>query len=177
MSHNFWACALEPRSHNFWACALEPRSHNYCAHVPQLLKPLHLRACAPQQEKQPPWETCTPQLESSPRATTETSTDKNKNIKLFLKNTFITLEQSFTSSRVLGDILLKFSGWFPNHRLPFAYGSVSSRENIDSPRCESRFCHLLAVQPQASYLRSLCLRFLNIRKWDKTLPCLLRLLG
>ena len=28
--------------HNYWACALEPASHNYWAHVPQLLKPVHL---------------------------------------------------------------------------------------------------------------------------------------
>ena len=29
-------------SHNYWACALEPASHNYWAHVPQLLKPMCL---------------------------------------------------------------------------------------------------------------------------------------
>ena len=29
-------------SHNYWACALEPVSHNYGARVPQLLKPEHL---------------------------------------------------------------------------------------------------------------------------------------
>ena len=29
-------------SHNCWACALEPGSHNYWAHVPQLLKPTRL---------------------------------------------------------------------------------------------------------------------------------------
>ena len=28
--------------HNYWACALEPRSHNYWAHMLQLLKPAHL---------------------------------------------------------------------------------------------------------------------------------------
>ena len=29
--------------HSYWACALEPMSHNYWAHVPQLLKPMHLK--------------------------------------------------------------------------------------------------------------------------------------
>ena len=28
--------------HNYWACALEPKSHNYWAHMPQLLKPVCL---------------------------------------------------------------------------------------------------------------------------------------
>ena len=28
--------------HNYWACTLEPTSHNCWAHVPQLLKPVHL---------------------------------------------------------------------------------------------------------------------------------------
>ena len=30
MRHNYWACALEPKSHNYWAC------------MPQLLKPTRL---------------------------------------------------------------------------------------------------------------------------------------
>ena len=34
--------ATKPVRHNYWACALEPASHNYWAHVPQLLKPVHL---------------------------------------------------------------------------------------------------------------------------------------
>ena len=34
--------ATKPVHHNYWACALEPVSHNYWAHVPQLLKPVHL---------------------------------------------------------------------------------------------------------------------------------------
>ena len=34
--------ATKPVHHNYWACALEPASHNYWAHVPQLLKPVHL---------------------------------------------------------------------------------------------------------------------------------------
>ena len=44
--------------HNYWACALEPRSHNYWAHVLQLLKPLGLEPMLRQQEKPPQWETC-----------------------------------------------------------------------------------------------------------------------
>ena len=36
------------------------------AHVWQILKPTHPRACAPQQEKPPQWDVRTPQLESSP---------------------------------------------------------------------------------------------------------------
>ena len=40
--------ATKPVHHNYWACALEPASHNYWAHVPQLLKPAHPRARAPQ---------------------------------------------------------------------------------------------------------------------------------
>ena len=34
--------ATKPVSHNYWACALEPRSQSYQARVPQLLKPAHL---------------------------------------------------------------------------------------------------------------------------------------
>ena len=34
--------ATKPVRHNYWACALEPASHNYWAHVPKLLKPVHL---------------------------------------------------------------------------------------------------------------------------------------
>ena len=36
------------------------------AHEPQLVKPDHSRACAPQQEKPPQWEAHERQLESSP---------------------------------------------------------------------------------------------------------------
>jgi len=35
-------------------------------HMAQLLKPLHPRACAPQQAKPPQWEAPEPQLESGP---------------------------------------------------------------------------------------------------------------
>ena len=34
--------ATKPVRHSYWLCALEPKSHNYWAHVPQLLKPMHL---------------------------------------------------------------------------------------------------------------------------------------
>ena len=47
--------ATKPMSHNHWACAVEPRSHKYRAHVPQLLKPVQLRARAAL-EKPPKWE-------------------------------------------------------------------------------------------------------------------------
>ena len=48
--------AAKPVRHNYWAWALEPASHNYWARVPQLLKLVSPRACAPQQEKPPQWE-------------------------------------------------------------------------------------------------------------------------
>ena len=44
--------AARPVYHNYWAYTLEPTSPKYWAHV-QLLKPVHLRACVPQQEKPP----------------------------------------------------------------------------------------------------------------------------
>ena len=47
------------RSHLLWgneACALGPESHNYRTHVPQLLKPVHPKAHALQQEEPPQWE-------------------------------------------------------------------------------------------------------------------------
>ena len=34
--------AAKPARHNYWTCALDPASHKYWAHVPQLLKPVHL---------------------------------------------------------------------------------------------------------------------------------------
>ena len=34
--------AAKPMCHNYWACTLEPTSHSCWAHVPQLLKPVHL---------------------------------------------------------------------------------------------------------------------------------------
>ena len=34
--------ATKPMHPKYWACAVEPVSHNYWAHVPQLLKPMHL---------------------------------------------------------------------------------------------------------------------------------------
>ena len=56
----------KPTHHNYWACALEARSHNCWAHVPWLLKPTCLRACAQQQEKPLQWEALTLPLENSP---------------------------------------------------------------------------------------------------------------
>ena len=34
--------ATKPVRHNYWACALEPKSHDCWARVLQLLKPAHL---------------------------------------------------------------------------------------------------------------------------------------
>ena len=48
--------ATKPMHHNYWACALEPRNHHYWVHAPPLLKSMHPRACAPQQEKPLQWE-------------------------------------------------------------------------------------------------------------------------
>ena len=64
--HNYWACALEPASHNYWACMC--------------------RACAPQQEKPPPWEaralqqssTRSPQLEKARAQQQRPNAAKNK---------------------------------------------------------------------------------------------------
>ena len=56
----------KPRRHKYWGCALEPGAHNYGAQVPQILKPKHPRAHAPQQEKLLQKEDLTPQLESGP---------------------------------------------------------------------------------------------------------------
>ena len=53
--------ATKPVHHNYEASALEPVSHNYWAHVLQLLKPVHPRACALQQEKSPQSEACAQQ--------------------------------------------------------------------------------------------------------------------
>ena len=53
VNHSYWACALEPGSCDNWAFAL------------QLLKPVHPRAHAQQQEKIPQWK---PQPESSPHS-------------------------------------------------------------------------------------------------------------
>ena len=39
--------ATKSMSHNYWACALEPVSHNYWALVPQLLKPACLEPVLP----------------------------------------------------------------------------------------------------------------------------------
>ena len=54
MHHNHGACALEPTNHNYWACIL------------QLLKPIHPRTHALQQEKPLQWEAHILQLKNSP---------------------------------------------------------------------------------------------------------------
>ena len=58
--------ATKPKSHNYWACAPEPRNCNYRAHMQQLLEPSLPTDHAPQQEKPPQWKAHAPQLESSP---------------------------------------------------------------------------------------------------------------
>ena len=53
--------------HNYWAYGLQSRSCDYWIHhIPQLLKPMHPRVCAQQQEKPPWWGAHTPQLEGIP---------------------------------------------------------------------------------------------------------------
>ena len=52
-------------SHNYWACSLEPGSHNFWVHVLQLLTSKYPRDHALQQEKPLQWEASTPQLGSS----------------------------------------------------------------------------------------------------------------
>ena len=54
----------KPMSHNYWACALEPGNCNYWAHVLRAL-----RAHALQQEKLPQWETLAPKTEKAGKAT------------------------------------------------------------------------------------------------------------
>ena len=51
--------------HNYWACGLEPGSCDYWAHVLELQKPKHPRACALQQEKPQQWEAHALKLGSS----------------------------------------------------------------------------------------------------------------
>ena len=78
--------ATKPVHPNCWACALEPRTHSYWVHTLQHLKPACPRANVLPQEKPPPWEAGTLQLErsplsfprESPLAATKTRTTKNK---------------------------------------------------------------------------------------------------
>ena len=67
--------ATKPVRHNYWACALEPVSHNYWSPCATTTEPVHPRARAPQQKKQPQWEAHTPQLE---KARTQQQRPKNK---------------------------------------------------------------------------------------------------
>ena len=56
--------ATKSMYHNDWPRALQPGSCNYWAHVLQLLKPTHPRACAPQ-EQPLRWEAHTLQLKTA----------------------------------------------------------------------------------------------------------------
>ena len=58
--------ATKLMSHNYWACALEPPSHNYWSPHATVIKSKRPRACAPQEETPPQWEAHSLQLESSP---------------------------------------------------------------------------------------------------------------
>ena len=52
---------------NYWACTLEPMSHNYWTHMPQLLKPVHLRSpCSSKRKATAMRPHAPPHLESSP---------------------------------------------------------------------------------------------------------------
>ena len=71
--------ATKPTHHNYWACALGPRSCNYPVPVSQLLKPAHPGAQALQREKPPHWEARARKLESSPWSPQlEKSSDSNE---------------------------------------------------------------------------------------------------
>ena len=93
MRHNCWALTLEPASCDYWARMLQllkPVQSRACefqvlslcsrAHAQQLLKPVHPRARAPQQEKPLQREDCTAmksscrwlQLEKSPHKAMKT---------------------------------------------------------------------------------------------------------
>ena len=56
----------KPVRHSYWACALELRTCDNRAHVLQLQKPMHPRACALQPEKPLQWEAGIRGLESNP---------------------------------------------------------------------------------------------------------------
>ena len=58
--------ATKPVRHNYWACALEPASHNYWRPRATTTEACTPRACAPQQEKPPQWEACTPPRRVAP---------------------------------------------------------------------------------------------------------------
>ena len=76
--------AAKPVCHRYQACALELVSCNGGAHVPQLLKSEHPRACALQQEKPPQWETHAPLLEKS-QSSNEDPTQRKINNKIIKK--------------------------------------------------------------------------------------------
>ena len=58
--------AAKLMSHNYWACALEPRSRNYWSRRATVIKSKCRRDCAPQKEKPLQWEAHSLQLEGSP---------------------------------------------------------------------------------------------------------------
>ena len=76
--------ATKPVCRNYLACVLEPTSHNYRAHVPQLLKPVHLEPVlrnkrghcnekpAQRNEEQPPLAA----TRESPQAATKTQSSQ-----------------------------------------------------------------------------------------------------
>ena len=91
--------ATNPMRHNYWDCALEPASHNYWARVPQLLKPVHPTACAPQQEKPPQWEARALQLKKARAQQRRLNTAKDKEVnkiklKIKIKNWVIDWTQA-----------------------------------------------------------------------------------
>ena len=110
--------ATKPVSHNYWACALEPTSHNYRAHVPQLLKPAQLEPmlCNKRSHHEKPthcneeWPRLTATRESPCAATKTQCSQKLKN-KI---NNFFFLSEKRTSKNVRGHIYIfqhQFSRW------------------------------------------------------------------
>jgi len=58
--------ANKPMPHKYWARVPQILSLCSGAQELQLLKPMHPKACAPQQKEPPQWEAWAPQLERSP---------------------------------------------------------------------------------------------------------------
>ena len=64
--------ATKPGNHNYWACALAPRSCNYRAHVLELLEPTL------QDKRSHQWEACAPQPKSRSHSPEIKSPPSNK---------------------------------------------------------------------------------------------------